>query len=81
MKNKLRKVLSLMLVIAMLGGFAVPVLADAPASAERATTVPTVYVQGYGAEIYKDANNINSEIIVGGDVPFLSDGVLGCFLL
>ncbi|MBE6790625.1 MAG: hypothetical protein E7535_05475 [Ruminococcaceae bacterium] len=81
MKNGLRKVLSFMLVIAMLGGFAVPAFAaDAPASAERATTIPTVYIQGYGAEIYKDANNVNSEIIVGGDVPFLSDGVLGSLL-
>lgn len=83
MKNSIRKFVSLLLAaVLIMSSFVVMTSASsaAPASTERATTIPTVYVQGYGASIYADANDRNSEIIVGGDVPFLTDGVLGGLL-
>ena len=80
MKNSIRKFVSLLMTaVLIMSSFVVISSASnaAPASAERATTIPTVYIQGYGADIYADANNRNSEVLVGGGVPFLTDGVLG----
>ncbi len=75
MIKNMKKLLALVLAFIMLFGFCV--VAFANASVERSTSVPTVYVQGYGAWIRADANDKNSEVIVGGEVPFLRDGVLG----
>ncbi len=80
MKNRVKKLVSLVLVIVLVmcsSVFAASASSNAPASADRATTIPTVYVQGYGASIFADANDRSSEVIVGGTVPFLTDGVLG----
>ncbi len=82
MKNELKKLLSLFLAVMLIMSCGVLSVfaAEAPASVERATTIPTVYVQGYGENIYSDKNDKNSEILVGGNVPFLTDGVLGGML-
>lgn len=82
MKNIFRKTIALVLSLALMmscGIFAFSPVAAA-AGAQRTTTIPTVYVQGYGHSIYADAYDSNSEKIVGGDVPFMSDGVLGGLL-
>ncbi len=82
MKNSFKKIISFLLVVILTMSCSVFAFAsgEAPASVERATTIPTVYIQGYGSYIYADANNKNSEILVGGEVPFLTDGVLGSLL-
>lgn len=83
MKSRIKRVISLVLALVLVissGALVASAADDAPASADRATTIPTVYVQGYGADIYADSYNRNSEIIVGGNVPFLTDGVLGGLL-
>lgn len=60
--------------------FLVSASSGAAPSVERSTSIPTVYIQGYGAEIFADAYDRNSEVIVGGDVPFIADGVIGDLL-
>lgn len=83
MKNSFKKILSFVLVFTLVlssGAFFAFASGGAPASVERSTTIPTVYVTGYGADIYADANDKNSKIIVGGNVPFVTDGVLGSML-
>ena len=82
MKNLVKKALSLILVtLLIISGCCLTCFAsDGTPSADRATAIPTVYIQGYGAEIFADANDRNSEVIVGGAVPFLTDGVLGGML-
>ncbi len=42
----------------------------------RATQVPTVYVQGYGSALYADSHDKNSQHLVGGSKDILTDGSL-----
>lgn len=76
MRRTLKKVLALTLsLILVMSCFAVSASA-ANARYERATTVPTVYVQGYGSALYSDSNNGDSEPIYGEGVEMITDGVI-----
>ena len=79
MKTNFKKIIAFVLSITCIFS-SCAIGAFASQNMDKTTTVPTVYVQGYGAGIYADKNDTSSQKIVGEDVPFLTDGVLGDML-
>lgn len=83
MKKVFKRMISVVLCAVMI---ICPLIAGVSASTyirgdgNRATLVPTVYVQGYGSALYADSYDKNSQHLVGGSIDILSNGALGGIL-